>query len=183
MIVRIYGFSAEAGLYLTFWNKLQMLIVETDSLHPGGNHHEHKLYRAITFFIFRCVWVISGLYKGAALSTENVKMALWTIFTYSKKTLTGELYSCVFLLKTLRWWLLLVPNFCRKKKKMFLFKMIKLFSKSTYKHSYLLLELGTGDKKCLQQMLTLGNSWFRLGFSNISIFPSPNKYQFNGAIK
>ena len=35
-----------------------MLIVETDSLHPGGNHHEHKLYRAITFF------GACGLYLG-----------------------------------------------------------------------------------------------------------------------
>ena len=52
MIERIYGFSAEAGLYLTVRNKLQMLIVETDSLHPGGNHHEHKLYRAITISFF-----------------------------------------------------------------------------------------------------------------------------------
>ena len=60
--------------------------------------------------------------------------------------------------------------------------MIKLFSKNTYKHSYLLLDLGTGHEKSTTDV----NAWkfmIRFGFSNNSIFQSPNKYQFNGAIK
>ena len=70
VIKRIYGFSAEAGLYLTVWNELQMLKVETDSLHPCGNHHEHKLYRAITISFFGACGLYLGYIKAPLLALK-----------------------------------------------------------------------------------------------------------------
>ena len=146
MIERIYGFSAEAGLYPTFWNKLQMLIVETDSLHPGGNHHEHKLYRAITFF--GACGLYLGYIKAPLLALKIIacpwNFSLWTIFKYLKKTLTGELYRCDFPLKILRYWLLLVPNFCRKKKKCFCVLNDKIVFKEHLQAFLFITGLGNG---------------------------------------
>ena len=50
-----------------------MLIVETDSLHPGGNHHEHKLNRAITISFFGACGLFLGYIKAPLLALKITK--------------------------------------------------------------------------------------------------------------
>ena len=67
------GFLLRLGFILPFETKLQMLIVETGSLHPGGNHHEHKLYRAITISFFGACGLYLGYIKAPLLALKITK--------------------------------------------------------------------------------------------------------------